>query len=244
MTRQYKTFPQSHVLQNWSELLQLTTEEVEALQEQWNTLHEENKQMHKENKRLRDEEVASTADFLEAQGVTVRKFRTNGEQNGFLAWFQNNVVNAIEAKFPSYMKMMPRAHGMEQDVDGILLSNTQSPIGIVELHAQLTKQYARLKEQSLKQNKLFQASVAYVEEHDIMLEELSAENILRTVQQHAHEAYMTEHLPTGTDMHFDECDNCSDYTMGDRRCECGNRRVEVLVQGDILEGFHHTAVAW
>lgn len=32
----------------------------------------------------------------------------------------------------------------------------------------------------------------------------------------------------GERMDFDQCDDCSKYYVGDRRCSCGNRRVEIV----------------
>lgn len=38
------------------------------------------------------------------------------------------------------------------------------------------------------------------------------------------------------------CDYCTDYTVGDRRCSCGNRRVCIEIEGNVIDGFFHYAV--
>jgi hypothetical protein len=39
----------------------------------------------------------------------------------------------------------------------------------------------------------------------------------------------------GTKYHFKECDTCSSWTVGDRRCSCGNRRIDLVM--DFCETF-------
>lgn len=34
---------------------------------------------------------------------------------------------------------------------------------------------------------------------------------------------------------------CASYAIGDRRCECGNRRIEISVDGDCMNGYYISA---
>ena len=36
----------------------------------------------------------------------------------------------------------------------------------------------------------------------------------------------------------DNCENCRGYEVGSHRCECGNRRLSITVDGDFVNGFY------
>ncbi|CAB4203479.1 hypothetical protein UFOVP1382_95 [uncultured Caudovirales phage] len=42
-------------------------------------------------------------------------------------------------------------------------------------------------------------------------------------------AWIAANYPDGTKMSFDGCGTCDSWTVGQTRCECGNRRVELVV---------------
>lgn len=42
----------------------------------------------------------------------------------------------------------------------------------------------------------------------------------------------------------DDQDGCAGWQVGERRCECGNRRVDIAVGGDAETGFYVYAYAY
>lgn len=45
-------------------------------------------------------------------------------------------------------------------------------------------------------------------------------------------------LQDGNTITFKQCDECDEWTVGERRCSCGNRRVYLGVEGNIVDGFY------
>lgn len=58
------------------------------------------------------------------------------------------------------------------------------------------------------------------------------------------EKYVSENFPDGTEMDHKCCDSCGSWVIGERRCVCGNRRMELTIDGDILKGFWAYAEAY
>jgi hypothetical protein len=42
----------------------------------------------------------------------------------------------------------------------------------------------------------------------------------------------------------DDADECAGWQVGDRRCDCGNRRVSIEVGGDEKDGYYAFASAY
>jgi hypothetical protein len=135
---------------------------------------------------------------------------------------------------------MPTAHSRVLELDGVRLSNNKSPTQLTELHSNLVAQYKHKMNELNKANKLLIKSIEYATQHSIDIEDLDTKSIIRTVEEHAIEAYREEHIPDGTEIRLkSECYECNVYIVGNHRCECGNRRIGVTVEGSILDGFYH-----
>lgn len=42
----------------------------------------------------------------------------------------------------------------------------------------------------------------------------------------------------------DDAEECEGWQVGEHRCDCGNRRVELMVEGDATSGFYAFAAAY
>ena len=65
----------------------------------------------------------------------------------------------------------------------------------------------------------------------------TVQDFLKAVADTVQERWVTNQYPDGTVLPFDSCD-CDSWTVGASRCECGNRRAYLNVEGDVLSGFH------
>lgn len=108
---------------------------------------------------------------------------------------------------------------------------------------ELFAQIQRDEDRSLKANHIRVASLEYVTRHNIVpaeeLTQLSDESIITLAREHAARSWMQEHYPSGA--HVDMDDNiceCASYVIGDRRCDCGNRRISAYAEGDLVSGFY------
>jgi len=65
---------------------------------------------------------------------------------------------------------------------------------------------------------------------------------LTAVEDAAKSAHMAREFPEGTEVAFDGCE-CGQWTVGNCRCSCGNRRVSLEIDGDVVTGFYAYPVA-
>lgn len=236
----YKKYPRAGLIKDWATLITLPREEVVALQEEWDVIEKENDQIGKDNYQKKNEEVNEVISFMRTKGIQVLKYKKNLKPNGYVAWFNKNVVEEIHARYPYCNQSYPFIHQDSQVVNGVTLSNNQSPTRLVQCYDRLVHQYKQEKAKLDKKNSLLVASVLYASKHDIEVIGLSDKEIVTIVNEHAVEEYLKKEVPDGTEVDLNgECDECDTYTQGERRCECGNRRISITVEGNIVDGFYY-----
>jgi hypothetical protein len=57
------------------------------------------------------------------------------------------------------------------------------------------------------------------------------------IDNQAREKWIEENYPDGTELDIECCHECSSWTVGEHRCSCGNRRMELYVEGNFFDGF-------
>jgi ribosomal protein L21 len=239
----YKSFPQANLIREWDKLLKLSKDEVVALYEQWKEIHKENEEKYRKLNAEKFEKIHEVSDFLKSKGIDVYKYKTRSifkEKNGYQAWFSKNIVDVISRKYPYYHNSIPTAHMTNVEVDGVNLYNNSSPTNLVELYDRITWQYNSKIKEVKKVDKLLVKSIEYATKYNIDIDDLQHKDIIDIVSEHAKEEYLKENVPTGSEVYLKhECYECSTYMMGEHRCSCGNRRIYVTVEGDLIEGFYH-----
>lgn len=233
---QYLPFRNEHIVRDFDALLQLSREEVVALAEEWQQTFEQNMILTEKINHEIDRELRQVIDVLEQSGVTVYK---NAAKTDTYAWFDQNVYNAITSKYPRYFRnSIPVAHVLTQQVNGIELVNRKSPTHVVELYDTIKAQYEQGRARQLRNDKLVQRSLQYAQQHNLDTTKKSIEEIRTLANLHAKEAYTEQYVTDGTAIEMDLCqEGCDLYIVGDRRCFCGDRKMHVIVEGDLLNGF-------
>lgn len=61
--------------------------------------------------------------------------------------------------------------------------------------------------------------------------------LIELVTEKAKEEWIKENYADGEPIDHSCCDECSTWHYGEHRCKCGNRRMSLTVEGNILEGF-------
>lgn len=244
----YKQFPKANLIREWGELIKLTKEEVVELYDQWKEIHKENQETSKVVHEERTQKLKEISDILQSNGIDIYKYKRSGfipQKIGYQAWYKKNIADAIEAKYPYYHQSIPVAHMGEKEVNGVKLYNNQSPTSMVELHDRITRQYNLKIKEVNKADKLLVKSIEYATKHNVDIEELLPKQIINVVNEYAKNKYLEKNLPDGTEVYLKhECYECSTYIMGEHRCSCGNRRIGVTVEGNILEGFDYYPEAY
>lgn len=245
---QYKKYPKANLIREWDKLIELTKEEVEELYKEWKEIEQENQQIAKENSINKTAKLGEIVDYLKSQGIDVFKYKKNTiipQKTGYQAWFQKNVADPVSSEYPSFPPGFPYAHMGSVTINGIEVYNNQSPTNLVELHSRIQHQYNCQKEESEKTNQLLIKSIEYATKNGISVEGIPSDKIVEHVNEAAKEKYLEENVPVGSEVYLKHaCDECSTYIVGDRRCSCGNRRIYIEVEGDIIDGFYYYPEAY
>jgi len=64
------------------------------------------------------------------------------------------------------------------------------------------------------------------------------EELISQVNEIMRSEYIKENYPNGTALDIKCCDSCSTWVVGEHRCSCGNRRIDLTIEGDFFEGFN------
>lgn len=226
--------------------LDFTEEQIDTIMQEWSQIEETNKQAVKNNQQ----------GFAAARGLLVALLNQMGlkaETTTYTARMKSKTVQS-----PAFRKLVddlrekytlnrlpqekPRVNAYE--IGGEVYQMNRSPITLKDVWAEGRAKRERLIEQERKSNALLVACVQYAQQHQISLEGLLNNQIVATVHEHAREAWQAEQYPDGTEMEISCCSECSQWTVGDRRCSCGNRRVSLTVEGNLVDGFYAYAEAY
>jgi hypothetical protein len=244
----YKPFPQSELIRDWGKLIKLSREEIVKLHESWKEIDKENKEINKKLLEEKSSKIKEVVEFLKTAGIDVNKYKSGKlfrEKNGYQSWFDKNVVDIISAKYPYYRNTIPTAHPSSMEVDGVTLSNNQSPTNIVELYDKIINQYKYKIKEVNKTDKLLIKSIEYASKNNLDIEDMSPKDIIYTVAEAAKENYLADNVPVGSEVYLKhECYECNTYIMGEHRCSCGNRRISIVVEGSLIDGFYHYPEAY
>lgn len=93
------------------------------------------------------------------------------------------------------------------------------------------------KEKAAEDKKVLKAAAAlnFAEKHGLKAED--GIDIISLVEEKAEELWVKENYPEGTEM-SGGCQECDTWNVGDYRCSCGNRRVQLTVEGNFYDGFY------
>jgi hypothetical protein len=144
----------------------------------------------------------------------------------------------------SYLKPFPH----EIIVDGVRKRIGHSPCTLIEL-----VQYGRkvrettLKYQQKKNEFDEKTKTLYFETFGSQTTYIPLEEMKVKLDEYLRDKFVKENYPDG--YHFDEfdgmnCENCSGWTVGEHRCDCGNRRVDLVVEGNYVTGYYALAEAY
>lgn len=132
------------------------------------------------------------------------------EYNGETLWLKD--INFIDESISNIINKVHRL------VDGVI------------------KHVSRRDARKEKNNKLFRKAIEIAIRDKVNYGEMSDEDLIK----HIIELEENKHLESrhGETIDFDQCDDCDKWTVGERRCSCGNRRVSLELDGNLIDGFY------
>lgn len=230
-------YPKKDLLVNWEKLSSLPRIEVEELQKEWYAIYQENKQITEENLVQKEIHLQAIVKSFKDAGVEIYKYKKlkwKTEKNGYVGWFNTNVIKELDKQYGIFTPSMPKFVTVAKTINAIRVDLGFAST-LLEGYDAIVAQLKPVK----KENKLLDASIAYAEKNNVDISGLTDVQIIDKIDELAKEKYLEENCPTGTQVHLSgECGECDTYIVGERRCECGNRRISIEVDGSILEGFY------
>lgn len=238
---QYKNYELCNTY-NWHKLVKLSREEVVALQESWKENEKLNKEIWEENKLIRVDVIKQIEGILDKNNIVFRlKIPFGSKSKKKYQPFYQKFIEHI-CGLNSYIPFsMPYAHGGQVDIDGIKVYNAKSPTPILELFDNLTIQLERSKKQERVNENHFIECVKRAAQNKIDILNSTKEEIIDKVETFLKDEYMKSNYPEGKAIDIDDnyCE-CETFTIGDRRCSCGYRRISFFVEGNCLNGYYLT----
>jgi hypothetical protein len=213
------------------DILLISDEELSIIYEKGLSIKKENTLIKKENRRLYEMFEKEFITGFEDMGMTVR-----GVRGGILKDYKSILRE-------SYTMFYLSSHPAEIDDYSISFqfkgkSQSSYGNGNLERLKRFRKICEELQKIEDKLNKLLIKSVEYAKDNNINIKELSNEKLIKEVKDFAIKKYIEIDYLDGTEVDIDDnyCE-CAKWTVGDRRCSCGNVRLYLEVEGDILNGF-------
>jgi hypothetical protein len=94
-----------------------------------------------------------------------------------------------------------------------------------------------------RQVRLVAKAMQLAEQHGVK-EYKDNNDLIDRVTEIEKNAYLAKELKEGDPIDHSSCDSCSTWYYGEHRCSCGNRRMSLCVEGNILDGFSYYAEAY
>lgn len=233
----YLEFPGKELISDWEKLIKLERKEVVELLREWEEIEEINSKISKDNYKKKWEELDEIGSFLGKRGVSIRK--KNGR--GFLKWFEVNILSELDGEYPVYRDSLPVAHMWEREVNGKLIKNNQSPTSLVEIYDKVKAQYREMVQYDKDKYDKLAKSIEFAVKRGIDVTGARKTDIVNLVDDILVRDYRKKELPEGTVLELNGgCDFCREYIVGEDRCSCGNRRIFVAVEGDIIQGYDYS----
>lgn len=233
----YTQYPGANLFTNLEELISKSLEEVQAIQEEINLTEQLNLTAIRENKAEVEKMVLASVEHFASMGIDVHKYKTKGwskVKNGYAAWFNTNVVKFLTTRHVESYPRLPFAKS-KGTVHGIEISNSGTMTDLVHLYKQVKKQYNEV----ISEGEKFTNAVKYAGKHNITIpDNVKPDETWHYVNQVAQEIFEKNELKIGDEIEIKVCDECSSYTIGESRCECGNSRISIEIDGDFEYGFY------
>lgn len=238
----YKNYHQCNLIKDWEQLIKMTREDIIKLNEQWKIIDQENENNMTLRRTVVEKGIEDIQKIMRQYGIDPVTYNEKLEKK-FDSWFKKNIKDVLHNYLFESCPDFPKLRSFQtKTVNNVELKNIKTPIDIVELYDNLTEQYKNKLEQTNKDEELFQQYIQYAIDNRINIYGLDKDQVISFIEEKAKKEEM-EDLFDGEIICFDECE-CQKYVVGNDRCECGNRRVGVEVEGNIIEGFYYSVYVY
>ena len=231
----------------WHEVVLLSEAEVKSLHEKWKTTEIANVEIYANIIKVIESEWKQVTNLFSTLGIV---WKRSGSKIGTVTpekWekWAAEVYNRIKGKYDFWSRpSMPYAHpnhNITVRIQGVEVSICRSPTDIIELHAALTSQLNSAQKTQDEVNRRRIEAMRIAIDRNMNIEGKTIDQIASFVNNVLKDEFEKAELVEGREISInDDYCGCESYTIGSHRCSCGNRRINVYVEGNFLNGFYIT----
>lgn len=214
---------------SYEDIKDVSIEEFERIENEFRETEKRNNAARRHNDDLYKQAEAAFFEDLNGIGIQVK-----GVRGGILQPFKNTIREIRYKLVGNSIPAMPSPNLYLGEKEYRASGSLSTRLKALKLAGEREAKAAE------KNDKLLVASIAYLSKHDPDGEwkEKGAEAIINRAWALASNAFVEEKYPDGTEVDVDDniCE-CESWTVGERRCSCGNRRMYLEIEGDLLNGF-------
>lgn len=206
------------------------------IQKEYQARKEKQQHLIKENKRIEEDFIKLIKDLDKDPNYFRRWKKSNGK---FYAHWQKVIDDLKHPVFNYNAYHMPdyTSYSVEVKYKG---QYTVVKGKLEDLYFKIKETIKAMVESVSKDDTIYKKSLAYIVEHDLDTTGcVTIKDHYRLANDHAEEAYREEILASGEviDVTHGDGDDC-EWEVGEHRCQCGNNRYYLEVEGDFINGFY------
>lgn len=224
---EYEFFENTNLLTNWTLLLEYGRDKVQEIENEWNKIDEKNKIIQSKLEAQKLTELKEIKELL-----TKYNIRTNQSNGKHLSWFETNIASYFKVK---YRPIIPTTRKQEDIIHGLPITITYQTT-LLQLYDAIKKEYDNQLSIRTRNRLMIVKCIEYATENRIDITEIT--DIPGYINNIAMRKWFEENYPEGTCITHKLCDYCDTYYMGEHRCSCGNVRINVYAEGNLLDGFY------
>ncbi len=222
--QKYPTLKLQEAVDNWT---------IEQLEE-WDTQYKETIKYN--------QDITSYNSNIEKNWIII--FNKNGAKiksikGSKLGWYKES-LNAIGKPPPNYIPSFtsPSIKIGEKYYYSHDLVNV-SPTTLKDLVIAARKKIDEIARTKHEEKALQVKLLKLAEEYNISPSnyDYSIEMFYDAIKEEHKNRWILANYPDGKELRLKCCDECNTWVVGEHRCSCGNRRVYLEVEGDVLEGY-------
>lgn len=238
----YKQFENVNILKDFKALLSMTDEQIQSLSDKWEQTQKENEQIFKDNLSIRDAFLKEVIALFEKAGI---KMVNRGLKIEYSPLYKKIIKDIPHAPLIPISPFYHHNSSISVDIDGLKFEfSTMNIRSLKEYHKNFIYRYNQCKKAYDLSKSILVASIEYCVKNNLDITGKSEKEIVEFTDENARNDFISKKYPEGTIISIDDniCD-CETWTVGDHRCSCGNRRISLNIEGNIL-GYYAVPEAY
>jgi hypothetical protein len=199
--------------------------------------NERRSQIIQDNKKVKDDLLAFVKGHELVDRIQLVHKMTKSNNQLYAHW--NKVVTDLQKYVPVY-KSSPRS--LEQQFEfKFIYNNCEQEIRYTRLNClfqDITSHIKRINDTTRAANIMYTKALEYIEQHKLDTSScVITGDYIALCNEHSQEVYRESVEGTEIDVTHGDGDDCV-WEIGENRCECGNNRYYLEIEGDFDKGFY------